>query len=205
MGDLMWHSSQLHFRNVFLSNFILDFLSLKNERWVDKMEQLSKNYIFRYPNRKPQRLGNYNYSQPGFYFITITLDNHISVFGEIINGNIKLNKYGKIVDKCWNEIPYHFPECKLDEYVIMPDHFHGIIQIARNRHACSVQEHACSVRRQDQLLPLIIGGFKSASSRFIHLLGYDNFKWHKSFYDRILRNEELDYKRNYIINNPKKG
>jgi REP element-mobilizing transposase RayT len=171
---------------------------------VDKMKQLSKNYISRYPNRKPQRLGNYNYSQPGYYFVTITLDNKISVFGKIIDGNIKLNKFGKVVDKCWKDIPCHFPECKLDKYVIMPDHFHGIIQIVRNRHACSVQEHACSVRRQNQLLPLIIGGFKSASSRLIHQLGYHDFKWHKSYNDRILRKDELNCKRKYINDNPKK-
>ena len=161
------------------------------------MKQLSKNYIPRYPNRKPQRSGDYNYSRPGYYFVTITLDNKDFIFGEIIGRNIRLNEFGKIVDKCRKDIPYHFPECKLDKYVIMPDHFHGIIQIVRNR-------HACSVRRQNQLLPLIIGGFKSASSRLIHQLGYHDFKWHKSYNDRILRKDELNCKRKYINNNPKK-
>ena len=158
---------------------------------------MGQNDINPYPIRINQRLLNHNYSKKGFYFITITLKNKIPIFGKICNSNIKLNKYGIIVDECWNKIPEHFPECKLDEYIIMPDHFHAIIQIVRNR-------HACSVRRQHQLIPLAIGGFKSAVSKLIHQEGYYDFKWHKSYNDRILRRYELRSKRDYIRNNPKK-
>ncbi|MEA2076618.1 MAG: transposase [Candidatus Marinimicrobia bacterium] len=163
---------------------------------------MKQNDINIYPVRKAQRLKNYNYSRQGYYYITITLANDILLFGNIINGRINLNEIGKIVDKCWKIVPDHFSECMLDKYVIMPDHFHGIIRIVRNRHACSVHGHTYSVRRQDQLLPLIIGGFKSATSKLIHQLGFYEFKWHKSYYDRILRKDELNCKRKYISDNP---
>jgi len=99
-------------------------------------------------------------------------------------------------------IPGHFPDCAIDEFFVMPDHFHGIIELkktarAGNRHACSL--HSC---RPYQRIPVIIGAFKSASARLIHQSGYPEFKWQKSYYDRILRFKELSCIRNYIRNNP---
>ena len=73
------------------------------------------------------RLQGYDYSKSGAYFITIVTQNRENLFGKIINGEIKLNDGGKIVQQCWMDIPNHFPNTQLDEFAIMPNHIHGII------------------------------------------------------------------------------
>ncbi len=75
------------------------------------------------------RLASWDYRNPGFYFITICTKNRSHFFGEIINQEMHLNDIGKIADQCWAEIPDHFPNTMLGEFVIMPNHVHGIIII----------------------------------------------------------------------------
>ena len=89
----------------------------------------SKNNKKNLPNRKSIRLKGYDYAQPGFYFITIVTKNHRNLFGKIKYGEMILNKAGKIAEKYWLEIPQHFPNTRLHEYIIMPNHIHGIIEI----------------------------------------------------------------------------
>ena len=80
-------------------------------------------------NRRSIRLKEYDYSQKGLYFITICTHNHLCLFGKISNGKMILNDAGKIAKKCWLDIPEHYPNTRLHEYVIMPNHVHGIIEI----------------------------------------------------------------------------
>ena len=75
------------------------------------------------------RLKGWDYSSNGGYYITICVNNRESVFGEVTNGEMILSDLGNIAGNCWREIPHHFPFVKLDEYVVMPDHVHGIIFI----------------------------------------------------------------------------
>ena len=63
------------------------------------------------------------------YFITICTHNKECLFGKIINGELILNEAGKIADACWGDIPNHFPDAVLHEYVVMPNHIHGIIEL----------------------------------------------------------------------------
>lgn len=77
--------------------------------------------------RRSIRLQGYDYSQSGAYFITICTHNRVCSFGDIINGKMRLNKYGEITRQCWLAISNHFPHAQLDEFVIMPNHIHGII------------------------------------------------------------------------------
>lgn len=81
------------------------------------------------PERKHSRLQNYDYSQDGFFFATICVKNKQEYFGNIENNKMILNQCGQIAQKCWLEIPKHFPHAILDEFIIMPDHVHGIVQI----------------------------------------------------------------------------
>ena len=123
-----------------------------------------------------------------------------------------VNKYGINTEHCWFEIPKHFPNVELDEFVVMPNHVHGIIIIRNsnqsimnppvgNRHACSLQNVIC--RRQNELLPKIINLYKSSTAKYIHRIGFNSFQWQKSFYDHIIRNEKsFYYIREYIRNNP---
>ena len=80
-------------------------------------------------HRHSIRLRGHDYSQPGAYFITLCVQDRECLFGEIINGEMKLNNVGKFAKMCWIAIPDHFPRVKLDEFVIMPNHVHGILII----------------------------------------------------------------------------
>jgi REP element-mobilizing transposase RayT len=80
-------------------------------------------------HRRSIRLRGYDYSQVGAYFITICTHERICLFGEVVDGEMRLNNAGRMVEQCWNEMPTHFPHVKLDEYVIMPNHVHGILVI----------------------------------------------------------------------------
>lgn len=79
-------------------------------------------------NRQSTRLKGYDYGSEGLYFITICTYDMNHYFGEIENGEMKLNESGKIAKECWENIPEHFPHTRLYEFVIMPNHVHGIIE-----------------------------------------------------------------------------
>lgn len=80
-------------------------------------------------HRKQIRLKKYDYSDAGWYFVTICTQNMEYLFGNIINNEMNLNKFGKIVNQYWSNISNHFKNVELDEYQIMPNHIHGIIVI----------------------------------------------------------------------------
>jgi putative transposase len=81
-------------------------------------------------HRRSIRLKGYDYSQNGLYFITICTHNRECLFGEVIDKKMVLNDAGKIANECWLKIPEHFPHAVLHQHVIMPNHVHGIIELA---------------------------------------------------------------------------
>lgn len=142
--------------------------------------------------RKLCRLHGYDYSQNGYYFVTICVFDMDHVFGHIFDGEMQLNIFGKITKQCLFDLPNHYSNCFIDEMIIMPNHVHGIIVIDND---ITVKRHGLSE---------MIRAFKTFSARKINK-EYPNigFKWHKSFNDRIIRNEkELYAIRQYIKNNP---
>ncbi|MEW6703102.1 MAG: transposase [Bacteroidota bacterium] len=155
------------------------------------------------------RLKGWDYSNPWWYYVTVTTRNHVEHFGKVVKGRMKLNDLGMIAEKYWNEIPNHFKNVELDCYVIMPNHLHGIIIINEQR-----RDVACNVSTMNKYAPIspktnslsvIVRSFKSAGTKQIHELGYLNFYWQSRFYDRIIRNEKEVYNiRNYIEHNPLK-
>src|SRR5574344_842084 len=80
-------------------------------------------------HRRSIRLRGYDYSQSGLYFITICTNNRECLFGHIASGEMHLNDAGKIANECWSNIPNHFPNARLHQYIIMPNHIHGIIEL----------------------------------------------------------------------------
>jgi putative transposase len=80
-------------------------------------------------HRQSIRLRGYDYSQPGAYFITLCTQNRECNLGEIMNGEMKFTVRGFIIDEFWSKIPDHFPNVELEEFVVMPNHVHGIIVI----------------------------------------------------------------------------
>jgi len=165
--------------------------------------------------RKRNRWYGYDYSIPGYYYITICTQYRICHFGAIVDGKIVLNEIGEIVKKQWLWLPEHFDYIKLDEWVIMPNHFHGIIEII-NENYYKITGNGISVGngRDRSLhkpnnpkikpLPEIIGAFKTTSSKLIHQKQNNlYFAWQKSFHDRVIReDDDLDSIRYYIRQNP---
>ncbi len=162
--------------------------------------------MVRSEERKQTRLKDWNYSNDGWYFVTFCTQNREEYFGEIVDGEMVLSEYGKIAKQCWEEIKDHFNHCELDEFIVMPNHIHGIIAIepddliksVGNNDRCSLQ-----TKRNMEFLPKIISQYKSFVTREIRKR-YDDFsfQWQKSFYDHIIRNEKsLQKIREYIYYN----
>ena len=78
-------------------------------------------------HRRSTRLRNYDYSTVGAYFVTICTFERECLFGEVVNGEMRLNETGCIVDESWQQIVSHFTGVDIDQHIIMPNHFHGII------------------------------------------------------------------------------
>ncbi len=80
-------------------------------------------------HRKSIRLNKFDYSQPGAYFITTNIQDRKPILGQILDGQVVLSDIGKIIEKVWKNLPAHYQTIDLDDFCIMPDHFHGIIII----------------------------------------------------------------------------
>ncbi|MFZ2154065.1 MAG: transposase [Candidatus Moraniibacteriota bacterium] len=143
---------------------------------------------------KSARLKGYDYSQNGMYFITICTKNREEFFGEIKNGEMALNEIGKIVKEEWLQTSIIHPNILLDEWIIMPNHIHGIIEIKN-----------VETPRWGVSLGSIINQIKSICTKKIWKSGYSDFAWQSRFYDHIIRNDEsLNKIREYIRINPQK-
>jgi REP element-mobilizing transposase RayT len=158
------------------------------------------------PNRRSIRLKDYDYSQPGEYFLTICTNNHECIFGNIIHEEMKLSTEGTIAQRCWEEIPKHFSNVQLDEYIIMPNHIHGILILTESmvgtRHAVSLREQFAKPIIGS--VPTIVRSFKSAATKRIHEIRNTPSLpvWQGRFFERIIRNDKELYNiREYIFNN----
>ena len=169
-----------------------------------------KSPISQKPNRKSLRLRHFDYSQNSYYFITICTKNKQNFFGKIDKDKIILNELARIVQERWYWLQENFEYVEIDEFVVMPNHVHGIIIINNekcvNRDLCTGGSRPAPTSR-DRLkiksLSELVGAFKTTSSKQIHQSGFPEFSWHRSFYDHIIRDEEkLKTIRKYIINNP---
>ena len=80
-------------------------------------------------HRRSIRLKGYDYTSAGAYFVTIVTYQRECLFGEIVDGKMVLNDYGRVADEYWREIPEHFDNVELGAFIIMPNHIHGIIII----------------------------------------------------------------------------
>jgi REP element-mobilizing transposase RayT len=171
-----------------------------------------------YPPRRNLRVPDFDYSQPGAFFVTIVTQDRKTLFGQIVDGDVILNEVSKIVEEVWIEIPKHFPNVELGEFVIMPNHIHGIISIVlKATHAVPAQNetvveatHASPLPRvSNGPLPgsigAIIGSFKSAATKRFHeiLDKPEKRLWQRGYYEHVIRNERgytAIYE--YILANP---
>ncbi|MDQ2888144.1 MAG: hypothetical protein M3Y39_18905 [Chloroflexota bacterium] len=161
----------------------------KNNRF---MEQL--------PQRKALRLKDRDYSDPGFYYITICTLNKTQWLGDIVNNELCLTPAGSIVQSVWDSLPNRFPGLVLDGFVVMPNHMHGIILLT---------EHLRYNKPGKALKPTlskIVDIYKGAATYLIRRnADIPEFSWQKSAHDIILYNQRmLDRTRRYIAKNPER-
>lgn len=162
------------------------------------------------------RLYGYDYGQNGAYFITICTKNRIHYFGKVSNGEIQLSAIGKFAFECWEAIPQHFPFVELGEFVVMPDHVHGIIiinNIIKGEFQIPFNEinqpfyqstYKNKFGPQSKNIASIIRGFKMGVTKSVRQINPE-FKWQDRFHDHIIRDEQaFENIQNYIINNPLK-
>jgi len=169
-----------------------------------------------YPPRRSIRLPEFDYSQPGAYFVTIVTHDRQPLFGQINDGEISLTEVGAMVAQAWIAIPEHFPNVELSAFVVMPNHIHGIISIIYEPETTSnvAARHAVpsQIIKTEKFgkpvscsLPTIIRSFKSATTRTFHMYaGYSEKNlWQRNFYEHVIRNEQ-DYQAiiEYILANP---
>jgi putative transposase len=157
--------------------------------------------------RKTPRLPEYDYSQQGAYFITVCVQHRSCLLGEIFHGEMRLNQAGIAVARWWKELERKFPLVKIDEYyVVMPNHFHGIVFIPEPSRSNVEGGHA------GPPLQKIVQWFKTMSTNeYVHgvkELGWKPFKdhlWKRNFYEHVIRNDEaLNRIREYTKCNPQK-
>ncbi len=168
-------------------------------------------------DRRSVRMVSYDYSAPGAYFITICTSGRANTLGEVRGGIARLSAAGKIVEQCWLEIPQRYENVRLDEFVIMPNHFHGVLLLdsvddspphTSAEGAGQAQPNSLSyplVHRRQMLIPRIVGYFKMNSAKRINRLrGTPGERvWQRNYYERVVRSGvELRRIREYIAGNP---
>jgi REP element-mobilizing transposase RayT len=170
-------------------------------------------YASNYKRRNSLRLARWNYTNSAYYFVTLYIDNTNIIPCLIRDGVAQLTPAGYIMKRCWRDLTHHYRNCRVDAFIIMPTHVHGIIQLrsADDRD----QAHEPQVRagfkpaptpnRKIHSLSEIIRGFKTFSARRINT--YFNQTgtkiWQRNYYDHIIRHDaSLDRIRHYIEANP---
>jgi putative transposase len=170
---------------------------------------------------KQIRLANWDYRSSAAYFITICTQDRTHYFGKITDGKMNLSQLGVLADVFWHEIKNHAKDIELGEFVVMPNHIHGILILKDSSspvdsgsapvglgHALNQQVLTKDFRFQNigkNSVSSIIGSYKSAVSKHAHRLGYE-FHWQRRFHDHIIRDDRAF--RNiseYIRKNPEKS
>jgi len=154
-------------------------------------------------HRRSIRLKGYNYSQPGAYFVTICTYQRRCLFGDIVGEDMELNEFGEIARQCWSAIPEHFPRARMDQFVIMPNHMHGIIWIVDNIVGAKNFSPLQQPRGTSKTIGSIIRGFKIGVTTWARQHTDVHTVWQRNYYEHIIRDEEsLNRIREYIVTNP---
>ena len=183
------------------------------------------------PYRRSVRLQSYDYSHTGAYFVTICTEEKRCRFGAIVNGESQLNNLGQIARQMWLTLPKRFHDVTLDQYVVMPNHVHGILIPTPTDYYTHADSYAPKVPERFQtrktkdagainLAPTRLVGqagainlaptlgevvrtFKALVTYHIRKSGIPDFAWQRGFHESVLKNEKhLAYVRQYILDNP---
>lgn len=163
--------------------------------------------------RRTIRLSGYDYGQEGLYFVTICCQDKVCRFGKVVDGEMVLNQAGEIARQCWMDIPKHFPHIDLHEFIIMPNHIHGILEITQSIGVKNLSpESGTSFHSPSKTIGSVIRGFKIGVSKWFRNnqtakdfspLQSPKSIWQRNYYEHIIRNEESHWNiSEYIRNNP---
>jgi REP element-mobilizing transposase RayT len=165
--------------------------------------------------RRSTRLQGYDYSQPGAYYVTICVRERRKLFGDIVDGEMRLNEVGKVAEWIWKALPQYFPSVEVDQFVVMPNHLHGILVLSEaftdvpmsdpgtSKNAISKQAFPMTMSSVAPTLGQIIRKFKALTSYYLHAVGAAEFAWQERYYEHVVRNDQdLKRIREYIVNNP---
>jgi len=177
-------------------------------------------------HRRSIRLRGYNYAQTGADFVTIVTKDRVCLFGQMVNGEIRLTDGGRIIQATWNELPEHYPGVECDAFVVMPNHVHGIIVLVDNGGDKGIDvgagPRACPEKGEPQKsgqpqgvaptmsLADVVHRFKTLTTkRYIDGVKASDWTpfagrlWQRNYYEHVVRGEnELTRIREYIANNP---
>ena len=168
-------------------------------------------------HRRSIRLKGYDYSQPGAYYVTIVTWHREFLFGEVVNGEMVLNKFGLVAKQEWEKLKRRFPNIELGAFIIMPNHMHGIIIIISGRGTAENLKYLdgeSSRRAPTQeafqkpikgSIPTIIRSYKSAVAYRINLMRRTQGipVWQRNYWEHIIRDQQdLQNKTDYIEANP---
>jgi len=173
-------------------------------------------------HRRSIRLPGYDYSQAGLYFITICTQGHVCLFGSIENGKMILNDAGRMIEQQWQALKSRFDRIKLHESIVMPNHFHGIVEFVgvplvgtqNSGQSSTVGQPLISGQPQGiaPTIGTIVGAFKSVSTnKYIRGVQNNNWPrfdkkiWQRNYYEHIIRDEQSYHQiSEYIQSNPLK-
>jgi REP element-mobilizing transposase RayT len=156
--------------------------------------------------RRSIRLRTFDYASTAVHFVTLCVRGREKALGEVADGRVVLSANGRIVEEAWRALADRFPYVWLDDNVVMPDHFHGIIALNAG-HAPGGNEHSHTFRPgpPPRSLGAVIGAFKTVSAKQINALRGTPGQpvWQRNYYEHVVRNEpDLQRIRQYIANNP---
>ncbi len=180
-------------------------------------------------HRRSIRLPEWDYRQAGAYFVTLVIHGRETLLGQVVDGEMVLSPFGRVAATMWQRLQSHFPRVRLDEFVVMPNHLHGIVWLVSNGERRDEASLATPWQTEDSSfgerggqdmttmgmphpyklesgsLGAIVGNFKSVTARRINRMRHTPSApvWQRNYYERIIRNErELNAIRQYVLNNP---
>ena len=164
--------------------------------------------------RRSIRLKGYDYTQVGAYFVTVAVRGRSALFGEVVDGVVRLSGAGEMAREVWEGMPQRFSFVEMDAFVVMPDHVHGIVVIRGDGARALIGDARASGRADAaptaRALGDVVGAYKSLTTaayiRGVHDAGWPPFHgrlWQRNFYERVVRDEyEMNELQAYIRDNP---
>jgi REP element-mobilizing transposase RayT len=155
-------------------------------------------------HRRSIRLPGYDYSQAGAYFVTVCTHRRRCLSGQIADGEMHLSEAGHIARAVWHELRARFPFIESDQFVVMPNHVHGIVLAVGAQFIAptNLPTRQGAINRAPTLGE-IVRVFKALTTRRIHASRVADFGWQRNYFEHVIRNErELNLIQRYIIANP---